>query len=410
MPGRLRTASSPSSTDRLLAVVGRRRQGRVGAGRAGHGAPSSSRGGAGRSSLPPPRAWHRGPTHGPAADARVRDLSLLPKAHLHLHLTGGMRPATLLELRGGAGPAAAAGAARPLRRPGRRHRPPRLAPLPAPVRRRPRARPRPRRGPPPGARDRRGRAAGRLRLVRAAGRPQLLRRPGSAGCRRGSSWCSTRRRGAGRHRRRHGARRRGEPHPAPRRRRDARAAGPPRAGRGVVGFGLSNDETRGDTAAFGKAFRLARDAGLLAAPHAGELRGPRNVRAAVRELGADRLGHGVRAVEDPALLDELARRGVTCEVCPASNAALGVLDLDRAPVRALRAAGVGVALGADDPLLFRSGLVAQYEALRVRQGLRRRRAGRPRALLGAGQRRPDGRPRPSAGGRRRLARTGDAAA
>ncbi|MCU1692154.1 MAG: adenosine deaminase, partial [Frankiales bacterium] len=87
------------------------------------------------------------------------------------------------------------------------------------------------------------------------------------------------------------------------------------------------------------------------------------------ELGARRLGHGVRAVEDPALLEELAALGVTCEVCPASNASLGVLDLDRAPVRVLRQAGVGVALGADDPLLFRSGLVAQYEALRERQGL-----------------------------------------
>ena len=141
------------------------------------------------------------------------------------------------------------------------------------------------------------------------------------------------------------------------------------AGRGVVGFGLSNDETRGDTDAFGKAFRIARDAGLLAVPHAGELRGPRNVRAAVATLGARRLGHGVRAVEDPALLEELAVAGVTCEVCPASNDALGVVPLDRAPVRALRAAGAGVALGADDPLLFRSGLVDQYEGLRARQRL-----------------------------------------
>ena len=81
-----------------------------------------------------------------------------------------------------------------------------------------------------------------------------------------------------------------------------------------------------------------------------------------------RLGHGVRAVEDPALLEELARRGVACEVCPASNDALGVLAVERSPVRVLRAAGVGVALGADDPLLFRSGLVAQYAALRERQG------------------------------------------
>jgi len=138
------------------------------------------------------------------------------------------------------------------------------------------------------------------------------------------------------------------------------------AGRGVVGFGLSNDETRGDTAAFAKAFRLARDAGLLAVPHAGELRGPRSVRAAVERLGAGRLGHGIRAVEDPALLALLAERGVALEVCPTANVALGVLpDVSRVPVPALRAAGVDVALGADDPLLFRSGLVEQYAAVRA---------------------------------------------
>ena len=142
------------------------------------------------------------------------------------------------------------------------------------------------------------------------------------------------------------------------------------AGRGVVGFGLSNDETRGDTAAFGKAFRLARAAGLIAVPHAGELRGPRNVLAAVEQLGAVRLGHGVRSVEDPRVLELLAERQVVCEVCPASNVALGVLpDLASVPVVALRAAGVPVALGADDPLLFRSGLLAQYEAARTALGL-----------------------------------------
>ena len=142
------------------------------------------------------------------------------------------------------------------------------------------------------------------------------------------------------------------------------------AGSGVVGFGLSNDETRGETAAFGKAFRMAREAGLLAVPHAGELRGPRSVRAAVEELGAARLGHGVRAVEDPALLELLAERGVVCEVCPASNVALGVLpDLAHVPVAELRAAGVPVALGADDPLLFRAGLLAQYAAAREQLGL-----------------------------------------
>lgn len=135
------------------------------------------------------------------------------------------------------------------------------------------------------------------------------------------------------------------------------------AGQGVVGFGLSNDETVGDTAAFAKAFRLAAGAGLVAVPHAGELRGPRSVRAAVEHLGAVRLGHGVRAAEDPALLELLAERQVVCEVCPASNASLGVLPVSRTPVRALREAGVPVALGADDPLLFRSGLLDQYASL-----------------------------------------------
>ena len=138
----------------------------------------------------------------------------------------------------------------------------------------------------------------------------------------------------------------------------------------MVGFGLSNDETRGVTAEFAKAFRLARDAGLVAVPHAGELRGPRSVRDAVELLGARRLGHGVRAVEDPALLGLLAERGVVCEVCPASNVALGVLpDTAAVPVARLRAAGVPVALGADDPLLFRSGLVAQYEGARTALGM-----------------------------------------
>jgi adenosine deaminase len=142
------------------------------------------------------------------------------------------------------------------------------------------------------------------------------------------------------------------------------------AGRGVVGLGLSNDETRGDSREFAKAFRLARDAGLLALPHAGELRGPRSVRAAVEVLGATRIGHGVRAVEEPGLLDLLAARGVTCEVNPVSNVALGVhTSLSDSPVSVLRVAGVKVALGADDPLLFRAGLLQVYAAAQHSLGL-----------------------------------------
>ena len=133
------------------------------------------------------------------------------------------------------------------------------------------------------------------------------------------------------------------------------------AGRGVVAFGLSNDETRGDTAAFAKAFRIAREAGLPGVPHAGEMRGAGSVRLALEHLAPARLGHGVRAVEDPEVLELLAQRGVVLEVCPASNVALGVRgSVDEVPVRALRAAGVEVVLGTDDPLVFRSGLLEQY--------------------------------------------------
>jgi adenosine deaminase len=142
------------------------------------------------------------------------------------------------------------------------------------------------------------------------------------------------------------------------------------AGRGVVGFGLSNDETKGRPEEFAKAFRIAREAGLLSVPHAGELRGVRSVVGAVEALGAHRLGHGVRSVEDPVTVRLLAERAVVLEVCPASNVALGVAGaVELVPVRQLRDAGVPVALGADDPLLFRSGLLEQYAAVRLQQGL-----------------------------------------
>jgi adenosine deaminase len=137
------------------------------------------------------------------------------------------------------------------------------------------------------------------------------------------------------------------------------------AGEGVVGFGLSNDERRGRIEDFAPAFRIAHRAGLLAAPHGGELLGPGSVRMCVEALGADRLGHGVRAAEDPPLLSELAEAGVACEVCPASNVALGVYPTSAdVPLRALLDAGVPVALGADDPLLFGSRLARQYELAR----------------------------------------------
>ena len=134
---------------------------------------------------------------------------------------------------------------------------------------------------------------------------------------------------------------------------------------GVVGFGLSNDERAADASAFAKAFRIAREGGLLAVPHAGELLGPASVEEAVRVLHPSRLGHGVRAAEDPQVLELLAARGIACEVCPGSNVALGVFaGHDAVPVRELERAGVPVVLAADDPLLFGAGLVEQYAAVR----------------------------------------------
>lgn len=141
------------------------------------------------------------------------------------------------------------------------------------------------------------------------------------------------------------------------------------AGRGVVGFGLSNDERRGTALSFARAFELAERAGLFAAPHGGELLGPESVWACLDVLSARRIGHGVRSVEDPQLVERLAGGGVTLEVCPMSNVALGVYpDAAAVPLRQLYDAGVAMVLGADDPVLFGSRLVAQYETARHDHG------------------------------------------
>ncbi|MDM7832188.1 adenosine deaminase [Cellulomonas edaphi] len=133
----------------------------------------------------------------------------------------------------------------------------------------------------------------------------------------------------------------------------------------VVGFGLSNDERRGETAEFAAAFAIARRAGLASVPHGGELLGPAHVEDVVDNLVPDRLGHGVRSAEDPRVLERVAASGIALEVCPASNVSLGVYrSADEVPLRALVEAGAVVALGADDPLLFRSRLVAQYQSAR----------------------------------------------
>ena len=141
------------------------------------------------------------------------------------------------------------------------------------------------------------------------------------------------------------------------------------AGRGVIGFGLSNDERRGAAHDFSRAFRIAARAGLMAVPHGGELSGPASVRACLDDLGANRIGHGVSAARDESLMQRLAAAGITLEVCPTSNVALGVAAAPaEVPLRQLLDAGIPIALGADDPLLFGSRLTAQYELARRAHG------------------------------------------
>jgi adenosine deaminase len=132
-----------------------------------------------------------------------------------------------------------------------------------------------------------------------------------------------------------------------------------------VGFGLSNDERRGVTEDFAPAFAIARRAGLALVPHAGELLGPTAVETTLESIRPDRIGHGVRSVEDPRVLDLVADSGVTLEVCPRSNVALGVYgSAAEVPLREIVQRGIPVALGADDPLLFGSRLAAQYDLAR----------------------------------------------
>ncbi len=138
----------------------------------------------------------------------------------------------------------------------------------------------------------------------------------------------------------------------------------------VVGFGLSNDEHAGTTEDWQQAFQIARRAGLPGVPHGGELAGPEHVWRILAALQPTRVGHGVRASEDPELLDEIVSRQIALEVCPTSNVHLGVYEqLPDVPLRILLDAGVQVALGADDPMLFVSRLSDQYRIARDVHGL-----------------------------------------
>ncbi|HEX3468747.1 MAG TPA: adenosine deaminase [Candidatus Elarobacter sp.] len=130
---------------------------------------------------------------------------------------------------------------------------------------------------------------------------------------------------------------------------------------GVLGIGLGGDEARFPPEQFERAYAIARDGGLHAVAHAGEAAGPASVRAAVEVLHAERIGHGVRAVEDPATVELLAERGIALEICPTSNRLTGAAPAGAVhPLGALDAAGCVVTIDADDPALFGTTLLDEY--------------------------------------------------
>jgi adenosine deaminase len=136
------------------------------------------------------------------------------------------------------------------------------------------------------------------------------------------------------------------------------------AGDFIVGFGLAGDEKKGQPHDFRWAFDMAREAGLRLTCHAGEWAGPHSVRAAWRDLGVERIGHGVRAIEDPGLVGELAAAGVVLECCPGSNIALGIYpDWDSHPIEKLRKNGVTVTVSTDDPPFFHTTMAREYAQL-----------------------------------------------
>ena len=136
------------------------------------------------------------------------------------------------------------------------------------------------------------------------------------------------------------------------------------AGDWVVGFGMGGNEGMFSQGDFAWSFDCAREAGLRLTAHAGEFGGPESVRDAVRNLGVERIGHGVRAIEDADLVHELVDRGTVLEVCPGSNVVLGLYpNFASHPIARLRDAGVAVTVSTDDPPFFHTTMRREYEML-----------------------------------------------
>jgi adenosine deaminase len=136
----------------------------------------------------------------------------------------------------------------------------------------------------------------------------------------------------------------------------------------VVGFSMAGDEANCPIAGFAEAYAIAAEAGLGCTVHAGEWAGPESVRAALT-LPVTRIDHGVRAIEDPALVTELAERRIVLDTCPTSNVVLGVFpSFDAHPLPQLRDAGIPLTLGSDDPPYFGATIGGEYEVCAERLG------------------------------------------
>ena len=135
-------------------------------------------------------------------------------------------------------------------------------------------------------------------------------------------------------------------------------------GRFITGFGIAGDEKIGKPKDFLYSFDMAREAGLRLTAHAGEWGGPQSVRDAMGDLKVERIGHGARAIEDMALVEEIAERGIVLELCPGSNVALGIFATFRNhPIGEMFDRGVRVTISTDDPPFFHTTMTREYEML-----------------------------------------------
>jgi len=131
--------------------------------------------------------------------------------------------------------------------------------------------------------------------------------------------------------------------------------------RGIVGIGLGGIESQAPPEQFADAFRAAREGGLGSVPHAGEVVGPSSIWGALEALHADRIRHGIRAVDDPVLMRELADRGTVLDVCPTANVRVGAVpSYDEHPLPEMVAAGLRCSLSTDDPAMFGTDLTTEY--------------------------------------------------